>query len=91
MTRTALTSGTVRSMLQLWLPEQYKCQSIPLLCVQQTARHLTARLKVKAELDVSTNPSGIKVSEEELQLLHVHPAKFHSDWNYAIEATKTAK
>jgi hypothetical protein len=41
-------------------------------------------LKVTAELDDRTYPSGVKVSDDELRRLHVHPAKFHGDWNYAI-------
>jgi hypothetical protein len=60
--------------------------------VNLIAHPTTAKgLKVRAELDVSTYPSGIKVSDEELELLHVHPAKFHGDWNYTIKPAKMAK
>jgi hypothetical protein len=33
----------------------------------------------------------IKVSNEELELLHVRPAKFHGDWKYTIKPTKMAE
>jgi hypothetical protein len=60
--------------------------------VNLIAHTTTAKgLKVKAELDVSTYPSGIKVSDEDLEMLHVHPAKFHGDWNYTIKPTCKGK
>jgi transposase-like protein len=60
--------------------------------VNLIAHTTTAKgLKVKAELDVRTYPSGIKVSDEELEMLHFHPAKFHGDWNYTIKPTSTRK
>jgi hypothetical protein len=48
----------------------------------------TKGLKVKAELDVGTYPSGIKVSDRELEELQIHPAEVHGDWNYTISPTK---
>jgi Rhodopirellula transposase DDE domain len=60
--------------------------------VNLIANTTTAKgLRVKAELDVSTYPSGIKVSDEELEMLYVHPAKFHGNWNYTIKPTNTRK
>jgi Rhodopirellula transposase DDE domain len=60
--------------------------------VNSIANTTTAKgLRVKAELDVSTYPSGIRVSDEVLEMLHVHPAKFHGDWNYTIKSTNTRK
>ncbi len=45
-----------------------------------------AGLSVQAELDHNTYPTGIKVSDEEMNQLNLCPAKFHgTDWNYAIK------
>ena len=41
-------------------------------------------LKIRAELDRGTYPSGIQVTEAELQTLHLKPHAFHGDWNYAL-------
>lgn len=41
-------------------------------------------LKVKAELDTNSYPTGIKVSEEELAAVNIQKATFHGDWNYTI-------
>jgi hypothetical protein len=41
-------------------------------------------LKVKAELDTNSYPTGIKVSEEELATVNIEKAMFHGDWNYTI-------
>jgi Rhodopirellula transposase DDE domain len=60
--------------------------------VNLIAHTTTAKgLKVKAELDVGTYPSGIKVSNSELETLQVHPAKFHGDWNYTINPSDKRK
>jgi hypothetical protein len=41
-------------------------------------------LKVKAELDTNSYPTGIKVSDEELAAVNIKKATFHGDWNYTI-------
>src|SRR3954468_23837127 len=41
-------------------------------------------LKIRAELDRGTYPTGIKVSDEDLTTVALKKAKFHGDWNYAI-------
>ena len=41
-------------------------------------------LKIKAELDEGTYPTGIKVSDEELASVHLKRAPFHGDWNYCV-------
>jgi hypothetical protein len=41
-------------------------------------------LKIRAELDLGTCPTGIKVSDEDLTALVLKTAKFHGDWHYAI-------
>ena len=41
-------------------------------------------LTVKAELDTSLYPKGIKVSDKELSMLNLTRADFHGEWNYSI-------
>lgn len=44
----------------------------------------TAGLVVKANLDQSIYPTGIKVSEQEKQNLNIERNDFHGEWNYKI-------
>jgi hypothetical protein len=48
--------------------------------------HTTTRagLKVRAELDTNSYPTGIEVSDEELATVKIKRARFHGDWNYTI-------
>ncbi|MCL2649185.1 MAG: ISAzo13 family transposase, partial [Phycisphaerales bacterium] len=39
-------------------------------------------LRIKAQLDSGTYPTGIKVSDEQLATVNLKPAKFHGEWNY---------
>jgi transposase len=41
-------------------------------------------LKVHAEIDRGTYPSGIKVADEEMSKIHLQRDEFHGDWNYEI-------
>ncbi len=41
-------------------------------------------LKIRAELDRGTYPSGIKVTEAQFQTLRLKPQALHGDWNYAL-------
>jgi hypothetical protein len=45
-----------------------------------------AGLKVRAELDESKYPKGVKVSDAELAAIRLKPHSFHGDWNYTIMA-----
>ena len=43
-------------------------------------------LQIQAELDETTYPTGISISDQELRAVNLFPAKFHGkDWNYAIK------
>lgn len=44
----------------------------------------TAGLRVRCELDTSTYPSGIKVTDEEMDAVHLTRDEFHGEWNYTI-------
>ena len=48
-------------------------------------------LKIRAELDRGTYPSGIQVTEAELQTLHLKPHAFHGHWNYALLPERKSK
>lgn len=41
-------------------------------------------LKVHAKLDATRYEKGRKVSDEELAAVHLHPHRFHGEWNYII-------
>jgi hypothetical protein len=48
-------------------------------------------LRVTCKLDHSQYPVGIKVTDEEMRLLHIYPLKFHGEWNYIIRPSPKAK
>ena len=48
-------------------------------------------LKVKARLDTRKYPTHIKVSDEELAQVDIHPHKFHGEWNYTIKPHNTTE
>lgn len=48
-------------------------------------------LTVKAIVDKNTYPTGIKISDHEIQKLNIIRDDFHGDWNYTIEPQKTVK
>ena len=41
-------------------------------------------LKIRAEIDTSTYPTGQTVSDEALRRVHLQPDAFHGEWNYSI-------
>ena len=41
-------------------------------------------LKVRSELDTRTYPSGIKVSDQEMETINITRDDFHPEWNYTI-------
>ena len=41
-------------------------------------------LKIRAEIDTSTYPTGQTVSDEALRRVHLQPDEFHGEWNYSI-------
>jgi hypothetical protein len=42
-------------------------------------------LKIQAALDNSEYPTGIKITDEQMEQLNLRRHDFHSDWNYTIE------
>ena len=46
-------------------------------------------LKIQAELDTGCYPTGIKVTDQELQDIALEPAAFHGEWNYTITPRTT--
>jgi hypothetical protein len=45
-------------------------------------------LYVRAELDTNPCPTGVKVTDEQFEAVHLRQAKFHSEWNYTIRPTR---
>ena len=53
--------------------------------VNLIANTVTAQgLNIQAELDTGTYPTGIKVTDAELDKVHLKRADFHGDWNYRV-------
>lgn len=48
-------------------------------------------LTIKAALDTGRYPTGIKVTDHELDQVRLKKAKFHGEWNYTTMPTKAAK
>jgi hypothetical protein len=48
------------------------------------ATRTTTGLKVHSELDTSSYPKGVKVSDQEIARLNLHRDQFHGEWNYEI-------
>ncbi len=46
-------------------------------------------LKVKAGLDQSYYPRGIKITDKELQAVPLRPHDFHGEWNYTVLPDRT--
>jgi hypothetical protein len=42
-------------------------------------------LTVRCELDESTYPKGMLVSDQQMQALAISRAEFHGEWNYTIK------
>ena len=45
-------------------------------------------LKVKCNIDSAQYPIGLKISNEQMEQLRVHPNDFHGEWNYTITPRK---
>jgi hypothetical protein len=48
-------------------------------------------LKIRAELDAGTYPTGIKVTDDELAAINLKRDKFHGEWNYSILPPRKTK
>jgi hypothetical protein len=47
-------------------------------------------LKIRAALDSNQYPTGIKVSDQELESVRLRKAAFHGEWNYTILPTSSS-
>ncbi len=50
----------------------------------------TAGLKVRCELDPNPYPSGVKVSDAELETVNLTRHDFHGEWNYTVSPNPPA-
>ncbi len=58
--------------------------------VNLIAKTTTAKgLKVTCRLDRRKDPTGRKVSNEEMKRVNLKPNKFHGEWNYVIDPRTT--
>jgi hypothetical protein len=57
------------------------CMTIVKLIAATTTK---AGLKVYCELDTHRYPSGVKVTEEQMDQINIRRNPFHGDWNYTI-------
>jgi hypothetical protein len=48
------------------------------------ATRTTTGLKVRCELDRHDYPRAVKVTDDQMQAIHLEPDPFHGDWNYTI-------
>jgi transposase len=51
----------------------------------------TQGLRIQAVLDAGQYPTGIKVSNAEMQSLQIERAEFHGDWNYTIRPHRRSR
>jgi hypothetical protein len=58
---------------------------VNLIAATTTATGLT----VHSEIDTASYPSGIPVSDQQFAGIHIQRDKFHGDWNYEIQPSKT--
>ena len=62
-------------------PLSHECPAIIKLIGATTTQK---GLRIRAQLDDSTYPLGVKVSDEELAAISIQRADFHGEWNYMI-------
>jgi hypothetical protein len=48
-------------------------------------------LKIRAEPDTASYPTGVKVSDDELAAVRLKPGSFHGDWNYCVLPARPKK
>ena len=46
-------------------------------------------LTIQAALDRGAYPTGIKVTAQQMESLHLFPAAFHGDWNYSLKPRRS--
>lgn len=45
-------------------------------------------LRVKCDIDTKLYPTGLKISDNQMEQLRIHPNDFHGEWNYTITPRK---
>jgi Rhodopirellula transposase DDE domain len=55
--------------------------------IANTTTH--AGLTIQAALDQGAYPTGIKVTAQQMESLHLLPADFHGDWNYTLKPRRS--
>jgi hypothetical protein len=55
------------------------------------AMQTTTGLKIRCQRDRRTYPSGVKVTDAQMDSLYLERADFHGEWNYTIWPRKKRK
>jgi hypothetical protein len=42
-------------------------------------------LRIQADLDPGYYPTGVKITDRQLQAVPLRPHQWHPDWNYSIQ------
>jgi Rhodopirellula transposase DDE domain len=67
---------------QNWRGKPLRSYAVSLNLIAATST--TTGLTVESYLDTNTYPPGVKVTDEEMNTLHLHRAAFHGEWNYTL-------
>ena len=51
----------------------------------------TKGLRVRAAIDTNPYPTGIKVEDAAMAVLHLTPHRFHGDWNHVIAPAESGR
>ena len=65
-----------------WRGRPLTSHEVIVAAISATTTH--AGLRVHAELDTGTYPSGVKISDEQMAALPLHRHDWHGDWNYTL-------
>ncbi len=50
-----------------------------------------AGLRVRSEIDRTTYPKGVAVTDAQMATVHLQPHRFHGDWNYTIRPKRARR
>jgi hypothetical protein len=53
------------------------------------ATRTSTGLRVRCALDTNRYPSGIEVTDEQMETLNLRPANFHGEWNYTVRPNRS--
>ena len=57
---------------------------VSLICSTTT----TSGLRIRSEIDHGSYPLGVRVTDEQMDMIHIKPHTFHGEWNYTIHPSR---